>query len=315
AAHERRLALELSSGGMESLAALRDDVKRLDHDGSGFSTEKQIFEALREAGYALDMESVGVLKTGLGIDAGGSVDLAEFMGMCEDIASNQEWYMPPQPSLHTEEAGDTLTSGHNFTSAKGGRGAFAIMTLPFPWLTAQASNPLHGQGGVFGTGGEVLSGSHMFDGRTGPRESHFLGGTVFGEKKFLEGSSPSIKDVLGELKDQLSLLDVDHLRGGGASSPEDSDGLDNVVPVLGKAVNGKFLRRDLQLTGVLSARELGLALEDIGVTLQPSEVITLAAKFRPPGDRNAPFPDRAGGIAPNIEGLDDTFAEYAPLVR
>lgn len=49
----------------------------------------QIFEALREAGYALDMESVGVLKTGLGIDAGGSVDLAEFMGMCEDIASNQ----------------------------------------------------------------------------------------------------------------------------------------------------------------------------------------------------------------------------------
>lgn len=51
--------------------------------------DEQMFEALREAGYALDTEFVGVLRTGLGMDSDGKVDLVEFMGMCEDIASNQ----------------------------------------------------------------------------------------------------------------------------------------------------------------------------------------------------------------------------------
>lgn len=42
----------------------------------------------------MDMESVGVLRTGLGMDSDGKMDLAEFMGMCEDIASNQVPFLP-----------------------------------------------------------------------------------------------------------------------------------------------------------------------------------------------------------------------------
>lgn len=41
---------------------------------------------------------------------------------------------------------------------------------------------------------------------------------------------------------------------------------------LGEAINIRFCRRDCSQTGILSARELGLALEDIGVVLQPEEV-------------------------------------------
>lgn len=44
---------------------------------------------MQESGYALEVEDVAVLRTGLGIDAEGKVDLEEFMGMCEDIASTQ----------------------------------------------------------------------------------------------------------------------------------------------------------------------------------------------------------------------------------
>lgn len=45
--------------------------------------------ALKDSGYALDADDVGVLRTGLGMDADGKVDFAEFMSMCEDIASSQ----------------------------------------------------------------------------------------------------------------------------------------------------------------------------------------------------------------------------------
>ena len=44
---------------------------------------------LIDSGYALDAHDVTVLRTGLGMDADGRVDFAEFMTMCEDIASGQ----------------------------------------------------------------------------------------------------------------------------------------------------------------------------------------------------------------------------------
>lgn len=50
--------------------------------------------ALREAGYALDVDDVSTLRTGLGINADGKVDLKEFMSMCEDIASSQVYGNP-----------------------------------------------------------------------------------------------------------------------------------------------------------------------------------------------------------------------------
>lgn len=98
-----------------------------------------------------------------------------------------------------------------------------------------------------------------------------------------------------QLKDQLSLVNIDDLlplteravvqpsRGerrwkGGR---KEANGTGNIANdgytaesdaiALGKAVNGKFCRRDFLLSGTLSARELGLALEDVGVTLQPAE--------------------------------------------
>lgn len=45
--------------------------------------------ALKDSGYALDADDVGVLRTGLGMDADGKVDFAEFMSVCEDFASSQ----------------------------------------------------------------------------------------------------------------------------------------------------------------------------------------------------------------------------------
>lgn len=50
--------------------------------------------ALREAGYALDVDDASTLRTGLGINADGKVDLKEFMSMCEDIASSQVYGNP-----------------------------------------------------------------------------------------------------------------------------------------------------------------------------------------------------------------------------
>lgn len=83
-----------------------------------------------------------------------------------------------------------------------------------------------------------------------------------------------------QLKGQLSLLDVDRigagvvpLSGGSAAVANgESDVDEDSVHPLGNAVNRKFVRRDPLFSGMLSARELGLALEDIGVSLQPREV-------------------------------------------
>lgn len=51
------------------------------------------------------MDDVAVLRTGLGIDAEGKVDLNEFMTMCEDIASNQVKY-----SGHRGRIGSTCSA-------------------------------------------------------------------------------------------------------------------------------------------------------------------------------------------------------------
>jgi hypothetical protein len=59
-AHERKLAWEVSSGGMECLLALRQWVGRMDHDGNGFLAGGQLAGALSEAGYALDTQDVEV---------------------------------------------------------------------------------------------------------------------------------------------------------------------------------------------------------------------------------------------------------------
>lgn len=58
----------------------------------------QMFEVLTGSGYAIDMEDVRILRTGLGIDADGKVDLAEVIRMCEDIASNQVQRILPRDS-------------------------------------------------------------------------------------------------------------------------------------------------------------------------------------------------------------------------
>jgi hypothetical protein len=60
AAHERKLAWEVSSGGMNCLNTLRDWISKLDHDGNGLLTAGQLSSALRESGYAMDAHDIQV---------------------------------------------------------------------------------------------------------------------------------------------------------------------------------------------------------------------------------------------------------------
>lgn len=330
AAHERKLAWELASGGMEPLVRLREHTERVGPAaGDGFWSDEQVLFAVRNSGYALELEDVAVLRTGLGCDAKGRVDVEEFMAMCEDIASIEEWYLPPGSAVAAAVAG----------------GAFASGSLPSGMLLQEQGDEVLGErraggGDGFGPpsqnarGGGLPSSTNgmlSFPATTGqvPLETLYLGGTVYGERIFLEPSK-TVESVLAELKDQLSLLDIDHLipaRDRGARGAGSGEGAGTT---LGKAVGSRFSRRDPTQSGLLSAREVGLALEDVGVCLQADEVITLAKRFKPPvggpqenrgngSDRSRGrqgYPsDAAAAVDLDGGGLDGVVVEYAPLVR
>ncbi len=359
AAHERKLAWELSAGGMGSLACLRESAGRLDRSGSGFGSDKQVLSALREAGYALELEDVAVLRTGLGSTADGKVDLKEFMGMCEDIASGEEWYVP---AAGARRAATAVLSPAASRSPDGRSGAAAFAnSLPADMFLQEGGRGTSPGRGGFGshahelraaTGGRNLPDDGFFPSSATPparpagMEPLFLGGTAYGDRVFLEPSK-SANEVLAEMKDQLTLLDIEDLfppslrRGtsGGSGTGHTGGG----AVTLGQAVGARFSRRDPAQSGLLSARELGLALEDVGVSLRPDEVVTLARKFKPPGDhtprerqrrqhqgfegspsrpgraaspsatKSAPKPAAADSDAGGE--LDGVVAEYAPLVR
>ena len=346
AAHERKLAWELSTGGMGSLACLREHIGRVGRSGDGFGSDEEVFSALRQSGYALELEDVAVLRTGLGSSADGKVDLEEFMTVCEDVASGEEWYVPaaaavgevavlPKAVAMMMRSPDTLNGTASWTGG----------VLP-PDLFAQEGG---GQGrggrtvGLFGSpadqpgdaaNGRLHSSARGFSsfpaGLPGA-EPLYLGGTTYGDRSFLEPSK-NAEAVLAELKDQLRLLDMDRFfprstatrsgkRGGGAAGLRDAGGR---TVTLGQAVGVKFSRRDPSQSGLLSARELGLALEDVGVSLHPDEVVTLAKRFKPPGGKQeqvgAGNGSRLAGVPPTAVaadsgGLDGVAAEYAPLVR
>lgn len=428
AAHERKLAWELSCGGMSSLACLREHLRwatRGDEDGRPdstsdggdcFGSDEEVLSALRCSGYdSLELEDVAVLRSGLGSSADGRVDLKEFTGMCEDIASGHEWYVPPTSGVWAPAvAGGRVTTAppERFTkndSAAAVDNGDTVGGVPsqlpaslfldnggWEWPPPDDGMGKHigGEGRKWGgegrgTGeGRASSAPHrLYDGTGGvpgvsalgdgvplspavPRDSLFMGGTVFGEKSFLESSKITAEDALAELKDQLSLLDPDHLfppsvyaAAGGTGGPvpganagpaavpvaaaqggtvAGAAGSGGVGKTLGQAIGAKFSRRDPAQSGLLSAREVGLALEDIGVTLKADEVVALVGKFKPPGGKpprgqngdgssttrskasgrdapaSAPRPwqNRNGnGGAVAVGELDSAVAEYAPLVR
>ncbi|CAM9306993.1 unnamed protein product [Ectocarpus fasciculatus] len=349
AAHERKLAWELSNGGMEPLAHLREHTGRVGPAAEdGFWSDKQVFFALRNSGYALELEDVAVLRTGLGSDAKGRVDLEEFMGMCEDIASVEEWYLPPGSAVAAAVAGGAKAGSlakRSSGGGGGGGGAFASGSLPSGMLLREQGDEVLGErraggGDIFGPSAENLRGGGHPSSTNGvisfpvsagqvPLETLYLGGTVYGERPFLEPSK-TVESVLAELKDQLSLLDIDRLipaRDRGARGAGVGEGAGTT---LGKAVGARFSRRDPTQSGLLSAREVGLALEDVGVCLQADEVITLAKRFKPPvgdpqanrgsgRDRSRGGEGYASDAATTVDldggGLDGVVAEYAPLVR
>lgn len=372
AAHERKLAWELSSGGMASLACLREHAGRVDRAGGGFGSNEEVLSALRGSGYAeLELEDVAVLRTGLGSNAEGKMDMKEFMGMCEDIASDQEWYVPhsaastaaavaakvlspmvigsPEPRFFgidenvrggSQPARAFLKEGEGQRQENGGGAGGADGGLN-AWAH-QLRDVAHSRV----AGSEKVFSPNLGDHELGI-EPLYLGGTQFGERSFLEASK-NAADVLAEVKDQLSLLDMSRLfpPSDRDAKTSDSSSRNRTGPkvgaaavggrtmTLGQAVGMKFSRRDPTQSGLLSAREVGLALEDVGVLLQPGEVITLAGKFKPPGGqqqkhhrwrRDEDDPKRQSrGIVPHshtnasdadVGGLDGVVAEYAPLVR
>lgn len=349
AAHERKLAWEISCGGMESLARLRENTGWVGPAtavaaGDGFWSDEQVFFALRNSGYALELEDVAVLRTGLGSDAKGRVDLEEFVGMCEDIASVEEWYLPPGSAVAATVAGGA-NAGSPAKRSGGGGGAFASGSLPSGMLLREQGDEVLGErragaGDGFGPPAQNARGGGLPSSTNGvisfpvsagqvPLETLYLGGTVYGERSFLKPSK-TVESVLAELKEQLSLLDIDHLipaRDHGARGTGSGKG---AVTTLGKAVGARFSRRDPTQSGLLSAREVGLALEDVGVCLQADEVMTLAKRFKPPvggpqksrGNGNNRSRGREGyasdaATAVDLDGggLDGVVAEYAPLVR
>ncbi|CAM9599986.1 unnamed protein product [Scytosiphon promiscuus] len=358
AAHERKLAWELSCGGMGSLVHLREHVRRLldrsggngygGHGGANggddcFGSDEEVLSALQHSGYdSLELEDVGVLRSGLGSSADWRVDLVEFMGMCEDIASGHEWYLPP-PSAALGQAGAGAAATRRPTEefTKAGRTATADLVSGGPFSLPD-SLFLEKEGWGWepsdnGTGGAGVGGdgkgkkddwlSTRGGGTVTPREirgaSHdslFMGGTVFGEKSFLESSTITAESVLAEVKDQLSLLDLDHLLPPSDEFPTPAStqdpsmtGSGSAGRTLGQAISARFSRRDLAQTGLLSAREVGLALEDIGVRLKEDEVIALVGKFQPPGGSPQQRSYRGGPWATkNRVRADD---QYAPLVR
>lgn len=359
AAHERKLAWEVSTGGMGSLACLREHIGRIGRSGDGFGSDREVFSALRQSGYALDPEDVAVLRTGLGSSADGKVDLEEFARVCEDIASGEEWYVPAAPAVGAaavlppavammmrspekwhgapSRVGDLLSADLSVQEGGGGAERGGGTGEEASSSAFQLYNAANKYRFAASAEGFLLSSASASAGLAGP-EPLFLGGTVYGDRSFLEPSK-NAEGVMAELRDQLKLLDTDRFffprsdpgkhaggrgaRGGGGAA------------TLGRAVGVRFSRRDPSQSGLLSARELGLALEDVGVSLRPEEVITLARKFRPPGEtqhqiggggggRDSSVP-RLGSSTPSTAvapaavgddgGLDGVVAEYAPLVR
>lgn len=347
AAHERKLAWALSTGGMDSLACLRENIRRVGRYGGGFGSDEEVFSALRQSGYALEVEDVAILRTGLGSSADGKVDLEEFVTLCEDIASSEEWYMPAAPAVGADAAAVAMVrrapeTWNGTTSRMDG-------LLPPDLFIQEAGGGELGGGTMGGFGSPVTPLRGAANDRLGASargflpfapsaypelaetEPRYLGGTFYGDKSFLEPSK-NAEQVLAEMKDQLRLLDTDRFfppskanksGTGGVRAARARDAGAGAV-TLGQAVGVKFSRRDPSQSGLLSARELGLAMEDVGVSLHPDEVVTLANKFKPPGDSRQPVgggsASRLGGISattflPDNGGLDGVVAEYAPLVR
>ncbi|CAM9929170.1 unnamed protein product, partial [Ectocarpus sp. 13 AM-2016] len=349
AAHERKLAWEISCGGMVSLARLRENTGRVGPAsavaaGDGFWSDEQVFLALRNSGYALELEDVAVLRTGLGSDAKGRLDLEEFIGMCEDIASVEEWYLPPGSAVAAPVAGGANGAPPAKRSGGGG-GAFASGSLPSGMLLREQGDEVLGERRAEGGDGfdprehnarggglpSSTNGLTSFPVSAGqvPLETLYLGGTVYGDRSFLEPSK-TVESILAELKDQLSLLDIDNLVPARENGARGTGSGEVAVTTLGKAIGARFSRRDPTQSGLLSAREVGLALEDVGVCLQADEVITLAKRFKPPvggpqesrgngNDRSREREDYASDAATAAGldggGLDSVVAEYAPLVR
>ncbi|CAM9203777.1 unnamed protein product, partial [Choristocarpus tenellus] len=148
-------------------------------------------------------------------------------------------------------------------------------------------------------------------------ESAYLGGTVYGDRVFLEPMK-SFGEVLTELREQVSLIDCKALLMGTGCS-------NSTNPKQGcataEAVVRKFRRRDPFSTGVISPRDLSLALEDIGISLQPGEVTVLVEKYQRP-DQNliGTSSNMKGGHETNTQGREGkgrhcVRVEYAPLVR
>ncbi|GMI17593.1 hypothetical protein TrLO_g1871, partial [Triparma laevis f. longispina] len=91
-AHERKLAWQIAGGGYEALKEAEKWIRRMDRNGDGYLSGKQVAAALREAGYDLTDSDVHSILNGFGSDELGRVDTIELIQALQDIASGNEWY-------------------------------------------------------------------------------------------------------------------------------------------------------------------------------------------------------------------------------
>jgi Ca2+-binding EF-hand superfamily protein len=211
-----------------------------------------------------------VLKTGLGTDTAGRIDAYEFLQCVEDIASQQEWY--------SEDATAATAAG---TCSASTLDAIAATAAHLPASNSSGWGATLHSGSGSGSGiGDVYSSSsplqqQLHYAHTAARSStangggadSYLAGTLFTGESHLDPVR-SAQQVLSEAAEQLALIDLSTLSAGFGCT-------------LAEGVGAPFRRRDVRGSGLLPARELSCALEDLGVVLKPEEVHTLVVHFKP----------------------------------
>jgi len=186
---ERKLAWQVSGGGRSALEEAEKWIRRMDRNGDGFLSCKQVSAAVREAGYDMTDGDMQQVLNGFGSDGHGRVDVNEFLGALEDIAGENEWYH------HDHRLGELLGAGDG-----GGATATATETANLNLGPPRRSGEF-----MHGTTDTMFNG--LQSGYSGAWDS-------FDSSK----ETGLVEAALREVIEQVALIDVSKLPGYGSGN-------------------------------------------------------------------------------------------------